>query len=30
MRARLEKLSDELSRGVSPIVRKNQLRLDRF
>ena len=30
MRARLEKLSDELSRGVSPIVRKNQLRLDGF
>ncbi len=30
MRARLEKLSEELSRGSSPIIRKNQLRLDGF
>ncbi len=30
MRVRLEKLSEELSRGTSPIVRKNQLRLDGF
>lgn len=30
MRERLEKLSEELSRGTSPIVRKNQLSLDGF
>ena len=30
MRERLEKLSDELSRGSSPIVRKNQTRIDGF
>lgn len=30
MRSRLERLSQELSRGSSPIVKKNQLRLDGF
>ena len=30
MRARLEKLSQDLSRGTSPIVRKNQMKLDGF
>lgn len=30
MRSRLEKLSEELSRGSSPVIRKNQLRLDGF